>query len=76
MGWIQDENLIKKAIPFILYSTTISSSNFNTALAVGVQGFFVKPASMDSLRDLLETILKYMNDIMGNVEFSPMAKTA
>ena len=70
-----DENLIKKAVPYILYSTTINSSIFNTALAVGVQGFFVKPASMDGLRDLLETILKYMNDVMGNSEFTQMHKT-
>ena len=71
-----DENLIKKAIPFILYSTTINSATFNTSLAVGVQGFFVKPASLDALRDLLETIVKYMNDVMGNSEFSHLAKTA
>lgn len=71
-----DENLIKKAIPFILYSTTINSSTFNTALAVGVQGFFLKPASLHGLRDLLETVLKYMNDVMGNSELNHLAKTA
>ena len=71
-----DENLIKKAVPFILCSTTIDSSVFNTALAVGVQGFFVKPPSMQELIDLLETILKYMNDIMGNSDFRKLGKTA
>lgn len=71
-----DENLIKKAVPFILYSTTVNSSTFNTALSVGVQGFFVKPSSMSALRDLLETILKYMNDVMGDSDDLRHAKNA
>jgi CheY-like chemotaxis protein len=29
-----DENLIKKAIPFVLFSLNISSADFNTALSV------------------------------------------
>src|SRR5438128_2321567 len=42
-----DDNLIKKAVPFILYSTTIDSQAFNMALAIGVQGFFLKPPKYD-----------------------------
>lgn len=61
-----DDNLVKKAIPFILFSTSIRSSEFNTALAVGVQGFFVKPARMDELDNMLSATVNYFRIGFGN----------
>jgi CheY-like chemotaxis protein len=61
-----DEYLIKKAVPFILFSTTIDSPSFNTALAIGVQGFFVKPARFEELQELLNVIYQYFSMVMGN----------
>lgn len=71
----QDETLRKKIVPFLLYSTTIDTATFNAALAAGVQGFFLKPITIQALRDLLQTIIKYMNDVMGVSDSGSMAKT-
>jgi CheY-like chemotaxis protein len=61
-----DKQLIKKAVPFILYSTTVDSETFNTALMVGVQGFFVKPSSVDELSSILRLIFQYCDIAIGN----------
>lgn len=61
-----DENLIQKAVPFVLYSTAVSSSAFNMALTVGVQGFLIKPASFEQLRERLRLVYNYMNECFGN----------
>lgn len=61
-----DKNLIKRSIPFILYSTTIDSTTFTTALSVGVQGFFVKPSSVTELHELVKKIVEYLEVAMGN----------
>jgi CheY-like chemotaxis protein len=61
-----DENLIRKAIPFILFSTSIDSNVFNLALSIGVQGFYVKPATFTELQELLQTIYTYLVQAVGN----------
>jgi len=61
-----DENLIKKAIPFILYSATIDSQAFNMALAIGVQGFFVKPMKFEELKKMLRRVHDYLINCFGN----------
>jgi CheY-like chemotaxis protein len=61
-----DENLIKKAIPFILYSVTIDNQAFNMALSVGVQGFFVKPAKFGDLKKTFGCIHEYLCSCFGN----------
>ena len=53
------EGLVKMAVPFILFSNTIDSPSFNTALAVGVQGFFCKPSSFNKLTDTVSLIINY-----------------
>lgn len=63
-----DENLIRKAIPFILFSSSIESSVFNLALSIGVQGFYVKPASFRELYELLQTIYNYHTQAVGKKE--------
>lgn len=62
-----DENLVKKAIPFVLFTLAIDNTSFNTALTIGVQGFFVKPLSVDELDDTLSTIINYFQKNFGNV---------
>ena len=61
-----DKHLIKKSIPFILFSTTIDSNVFTTALSVGVQGIFTKPVLINDLKIKLEAIMNYFNDCFGN----------
>lgn len=61
-----DEHLMKKAVPFILYSTTIDSFSFNTALLIGVQGYFVKPGTLKELKETLTTINNYFQKCFGS----------
>lgn len=61
-----DMNLVKKAIPFILFTLTIDRISFNTALVVGVQGFFVKPISLQEMDETLSLIINYFQKSFGN----------
>jgi CheY-like chemotaxis protein len=61
-----DENLLKKAVPFVLFSTTIDSFSFNTALLIGVQGYFIKPSSVKELQQTLRRINDYFQHCFGN----------
>lgn len=60
-----DQQLIKKAVPFVLFSSTIDSDSFNTALMAGVQGFFVKPTTYTELKDLLKIVYNFMSHAVG-----------
>ena len=61
-----DEQLVRKAIPFIMFSTSIESNVFNLALSLGVQGFYVKPSSFTELQKLLQTVYDFMIQAVGN----------
>ncbi len=56
-----DEALRLKSIPFILFSTSNALSSIKTAYSFGVQGYFVKPDTVDQLMDMLYAIVSYWN---------------
>jgi two-component SAPR family response regulator len=51
--------LKRKSIPFVFLSTASDSSIVSTAFEVQAQGFFVKPRTMDSLKNTIRTIIDY-----------------
>jgi len=55
----RSEVLKKKTIPFVFLSTASDSSIVNTAFEVQAQGFFVKPPTIDSLKEIIKTIIDY-----------------
>ncbi len=54
-----DERLRLKCIPFIFLTTSKASSEVMKAYSFGVQGFFVKPHTFDSIKDLLQFMITY-----------------
>jgi CheY-like chemotaxis protein len=55
----QDENISKKTIPFVFFSTSAMASIVRDAFAMCAQGFFIKEQSLDELESTLRTIFDY-----------------
>ncbi|OLY94457.1 CheY chemotaxis protein or a CheY-like REC (receiver) domain [Cnuella takakiae] len=57
---IQDDPyLCTKGIPFVFISTNASKVSVRHAYALGVQGYFQKPDSMDQIKAMLRTLFEY-----------------
>jgi DNA-binding NarL/FixJ family response regulator len=48
-----------KCIPFLMMSTSGASRSVNEAYSLNVQGYFIKPSSIDEIRDMFDIIVKY-----------------
>jgi CheY-like chemotaxis protein len=58
----KDENLRRKAIPFIFFSTTAEEAEVRKAYDMLVQGYFEKGNSFGELQARLKRIIDYWND--------------
>jgi len=54
-----DEALRVKAIPFLFLSTSDSDELVDKAFTLNIQGFFMKPSTVDRLEIILVAILNY-----------------
>jgi CheY-like chemotaxis protein len=54
-----DERLRLKCIPFLFFSTSKASPHIQEAYSYNVQGYFVKPADFNTLKDILHSMIKY-----------------
>ncbi len=57
----QNEDLRIKSIPYLFFSTTSEQRYVVDAYSKSVQGFFVKPASYNEIKDIIQTIVAYWN---------------
>jgi CheY-like chemotaxis protein len=57
-----DEKLRIKCVPFIFMSTSESSSSVMEAYSYGVQGFFIKPNSVEKLKSMLHAMITYWSE--------------
>ena len=48
-----------QCIPFLFFSTSEASRTINKAYSLNVQGYFVKPNSIDELKDMFHSMIKY-----------------
>jgi len=55
----QDDQLRKKSIPFLFFSTAASPAQIREAYDLTVQGFFIKETTMEKIQDTLKLILDY-----------------
>ena len=55
----ENESLKAKSIPFIFLTTTNDQKVITEAYEMFVQGFFVKPASIQELKDMIRMIVDY-----------------
>jgi CheY-like chemotaxis protein len=54
-----DEDLRLKCVPFIFLSTTRASNEIMKAYSFGAQGFFVKPNSIEEIKERVTAIINY-----------------
>lgn len=55
----EDPYLSAKGIPFVFISTNSSKVSVRHAHALSVQGYFEKPSSMESIKEMLRTLFTY-----------------
>jgi CheY-like chemotaxis protein len=55
----KNEKLRSKAIPFIIFTTSSSNYLIKEAYAQSVQGFFVKPDRIETLKESVKAIIEY-----------------
>lgn len=56
-----DEMLRMKCIPFIFWSTSRAKPTIREAYSYNVQGYFVKPSTVQEIKDVISSIIKYWN---------------
>jgi len=54
-----NENLRMKCIPYLFFTTTANQQHVIDAYSKSVQGFFVKPSSMENLTSVIRKIIDY-----------------
>jgi CheY-like chemotaxis protein len=54
-----DSKLSNKCIPYLFFSTAVNQKAVIDAYSQSVQGFFVKPSSMDELEKTISSIMEY-----------------
>jgi CheY-like chemotaxis protein len=55
----QDERLRLKCIPFLFFSTSKATSSITKAYSFGVQGYFVKPNTIQEYKDMFKSMISY-----------------
>ena len=54
-----DEQLQLKCIPYLFFSTALNEQTVIDAYSASVQGFFVKPNSIEELEKTIRVIMEY-----------------
>ncbi len=54
-----DEKIRLKCIPFLMLSTSSSSTHVLEAYSLNVQGYFIKPNTISAVKELFETVVDY-----------------
>ncbi len=54
-----NEELRFKCIPFLMLSTSGAPANILDAYSLNVQGYFIKPNSVQGIKDMFEIVIKY-----------------
>ncbi len=57
-----DEQLRTKCIPFIFLSTSTASGSIMKAYSYGVQGYFIKPNTLEKLKSMLHSMITYWSE--------------
>ncbi len=54
-----NEEMRLKCIPFLMLSTSGASAHVLEAYSLNVQGYFIKPNSIQGIKDMFEIVVKY-----------------
>jgi CheY-like chemotaxis protein len=54
-----NEEIRMKCIPFLMLSTSSASKSVIDAYSLNVQGYFIKPNSVQGIKDMFDVVVKY-----------------
>jgi CheY-like chemotaxis protein len=60
-----NEQLQTKCIPYLFFTTSGTKKSVIDAYAMSVQGFFIKPNSMEKLKDTIRKIVEYWKECIA-----------
>lgn len=58
----KNENLRLKCIPYLFFTTSANQQHVIDAYSKSVQGFFIKPSSIDKLKVIIKKIVEYWQE--------------
>jgi CheY-like chemotaxis protein len=64
-----NEQLQTKCIPYLFFTTSATKKSVIDAYALSVQGFFVKPNSIDRLEGTIKKIVEYWQECIAPGEY-------
>lgn len=64
-----NEQLQTKCIPYLFFTTSASKKSVVDAYTMSVQGFFVKPHTMDALENTIRKIVEYWQECIAPNQF-------
>ena len=66
----RNEKLNSKCIPYLFFSTSVDKKAVEEAYAMCVQGFFIKPATMNELQSTIGKIIDYWQECYAPSQFN------
>lgn len=64
-----DEQLQTKCIPYLFFTTAANKKSVMDAYSMSVQGFFVKPSSIQALENTIKKIVEYWKECIAPNQF-------
>ena len=64
-----NEQLQTKCIPYLFFTTGANKKAVVDAYALSVQGFFIKPTSMDGLERTIKKIVEYWQECIAPSQY-------
>jgi CheY-like chemotaxis protein len=64
-----NEQLHVKCIPYLFFTTTADKRSVVDAYALSVQGFFIKPNSLEKLENVIRKIMEYWKECIAPSEY-------
>ena len=64
-----DQQLQRKCIPYLFLTTSANKKSVVDAYSMSVQGFFVKPNSMQAIEDTIRKIIEYWKECIAPNQF-------
>lgn len=66
----KNENWNLKNIPYLFFTTGVDKKSVEEAYALSVQGFFIKPGSMNELQSTVKKIIEYWQECYSPGQFN------
>ena len=71
----ENKKMIEKCIPYLFFTTAASQQSVADAYSLSVQGFFVKPDTIEELKETIASIINYWSRCYSPNHFEAAAKS-